>query len=318
MKKSFYISALSIFSLTLMGCSNNIAKVNGVEITKEDYQKTIEIIAATSGYVQGKSVEEIIETYRNESNENMKNEIVSFMVDNELLYQVAKDKASPPTNEEVNEKLQDVERSIDGNPSYKKKLEEIGVEKEYLEKEIYKDLTIQKYRNDYESKVSVSDEDIEKYYNVNNDKFKVEEINASHILISTLDENKKEISSDEKKQKYQLAVEILNKVKNGEDFSELAKKYSDDKLSGKYGGNLGYFSKNDMNVEFSNEAFKLSKGETSQIIETSYGYHIIRNNDKKIVTKELNQCREIIKENILNEKFIKHIEELKENAQIKR
>jgi len=85
-------------------------------------------------------------------------------------------------------------------------------------------------------------------------------IQASHILVN----------SEEK------AQEILNKIKQGASFEEMARVHSIDKSSGRNGGDLGSFSRGDLNPEFENAALKLNVGELSGIVKTSLGYHIIK------------------------------------------
>lgn len=89
-------------------------------------------------------------------------------------------------------------------------------------------------------------------------------IQASHILVN----------SEEK------AQEILNKIKQGASFEEMARVYSIDKSSGRNGGDLGIFSRGDLNPEFESVAFKLEVGELSGIVKTSLGYHIIKRTKK--------------------------------------
>ncbi len=71
----------------------------------------------------------------------------------------------------------------------------------------------------------------------------------------------------------------------------MAKKYSDDKATGKNGGQLGYFTKDDKNAEFTKEVFKLKKNEVSNVFETSYGYHIVKVTDKRERQKVLMSVR---------------------------
>lgn len=311
MKKTLCIGIISI-TASLMGCSDkNIANVNGVDITREDYERTMQIIAATSGYVQNKSIEDIEEYIDGKSESKLKNMIISFMVDNEILYQQAKDKIPQPSEDEINLKYEEVEVAINSNPGYKNKLEQIGINKDYLLREVSKDITIQKYRDEFENNTEVTQNEIENYYKNNMDKFIIEEVNASHILISRLYYEKNQIQKDK-------AIDILEKIKCGESFENLAKEYSDDKQSGKNGGNLGYFSKNEKNIEFANEAFKLDKNQISQLIETSYGYHIIKVNDKRKVIKNIEESKEDIIKYILSERYAKHIQELNEKSHIKR
>ncbi len=86
-------------------------------------------------------------------------------------------------------------------------------------------------------------------------------IKCSHILVK----------------KHSEALTIVEKLRNGETFSKLAKELSIDKASGKKGGDLGFFTKGMMVKPFEEAAFKLEKGTiTQQPIKTEFGYHIIK------------------------------------------
>jgi peptidyl-prolyl cis-trans isomerase C len=85
-------------------------------------------------------------------------------------------------------------------------------------------------------------------------------IKCSHILVKKQSE----------------AIEILEKIKKGENFSSLAKQFSLDKGSGKRGGDLGFFSKGMMVKPFEDTAFKLQVGEISEPVKTEFGYHVIK------------------------------------------
>lgn len=104
-----------------------------------------------------------------------------------------------------------------------------------------------------------------------------QDINASHILISTSDNvNGKEDEA------YSKAIEIRNSIIQGDiSFSEAAKKYSDDKSAKSNNGNLGYFTAFMMVYDFETASYETSIGEVSMPIKTKYGYHLIQVNDKR-------------------------------------
>lgn len=293
----------ALIFINMIGCSNKtVAKINDVDISKSEYKK-IEKFLYASGY---------IETSDSEINDD----ILSFIIDNEVAYQDAQKHEIIVKDSEVNEKFEQLKESLDINHYYKEKLEVVGITESFLKQQVKKDLTVIKYKENYLKNIKVKDKEIEDYYDSHKDQFNIEQVKASQILVSTLDENNKEVSKEEKEKLKEKAKAILEKINNNEDFGDLAKEYSDDKSSGKNGGNLGYFSKIDKNIEFTKEVFKLKTDQVSNLIETSYGYHIVKVTDKRIVTKSLDESKDYIKSKILNEKYIKHIDSLYEKGKI--
>lgn len=102
-------------------------------------------------------------------------------------------------------------------------------------------------------------------------------IRAQHILAAFKDS----LGNVDTLKAYQKILEVQEKIKAGEDFGELAKKYSDDKFSAKRNGDLGFFQRHRMVPEFEYAAFKLKVGEISPIVKTDYGYHIIKLTEEK-------------------------------------
>ena len=146
--------------------------------------------------------------------------------------------------------------------------------------------------NDYLGK-KIKDKDIEKYY----EEEIFGDIKLKHILISpntTSDMTTEQKEEAEKKAKKQ-AEDIIKKLDKKEDFSELAKKYSDDSATAKKGGDLGWVSTGDMVAEFDAAAFKLKKGKyTTSPVKTQYGYHIILKVDEKTKPSLKDSKKEII------------------------
>ncbi|MBP7793298.1 MAG: peptidylprolyl isomerase [Candidatus Goldbacteria bacterium] len=131
------------------------------------------------------------------------------------------------------------------------------------------------YRN-YLDELKIDVEKMKDYYAMHkNDYRKPEQIKASHILIIP-DASPTSPTGLTDEQASKLAEEIYKKIKSGEDFSALAKKYSRDTGSKDKGGDLGWFKKGEMVPEFEKAAFALKTGQVSEPVKTQFGYHIIK------------------------------------------
>ncbi len=126
-------------------------------------------------------------------------------------------------------------------------------------------------------KMPVTRDDLMRYYNEHKDQFRVQdEVNARHILVATPDT--KDAAAVEAARK--KAEDVLKQVKAGGDFAALAKKYSEDPGSKDQGGSLGWIGRGRTVKEFEQAAFALNKGETSGLVQSPFGFHIIRVDDK--------------------------------------
>lgn len=189
-----------------------------------------------------------------------------------------------------------VKRGLDKTPEFARKVEDfkrLTLASELLEKEIV-------------SKAKVSDQEAKDYYNKNKDEFvTTSQIKASHILVKSEDEARK----------------ILERLKKGEKFPDIARKESLDKGSAQNGGDLGYFSRGQMIPAFEKAAAALKVGELSSPVKTEYGYHIIKVTDKKTgPTVEFERIKDMIVQRLSGERqkeaFDKFIEDLKKNYKV--
>jgi peptidyl-prolyl cis-trans isomerase D len=133
--------------------------------------------------------------------------------------------------------------------------------------------------------VKISDAEIEAFYKQNLATYQMpEEVRASHILFKT--EGKTEADVEAK------AAEVLKRAKAGEDFAALAKQYSEDDSNNSKGGDLNYFTRGAMVPEFENAAFSMKTGEISDLVKTSFGFHIIKKVDhKQPTTRPVSEVR---------------------------
>ncbi len=124
--------------------------------------------------------------------------------------------------------------------------------------------------------------DYQSYYRDHQDQYRIpEQVNIRHILIKTpLPGPDGKVDDNGLKAAKNKAEDVLNKLKAGGNFAELAKKFSDDPGSGAKGGELGWINRGQTVPEFEKSAFSLKKGETSGLIQSSYGFHIIQLEDK--------------------------------------
>jgi peptidyl-prolyl cis-trans isomerase D len=132
------------------------------------------------------------------------------------------------------------------------------------------------------SQVQVTPADLQAYYRDHQDQYRVpEQVEVRHILIKTpLAGPDGKVDDNALKAAKAKADDVLSKVKAGGNFADLAKKYSDDTVSAEKGGELGWINRGQTVPEFEKAAFSLKKGETSGLVQSSYGFHIIQLTDK--------------------------------------
>jgi len=142
------------------------------------------------------------------------------------------------------------------------------------------------------AKTVVTPNEVQSYYNENIQQFQTpEQVRASHILLKT--EGKDEAAVRRQ------AEGLLEQVKAGADFAQLATKYSEDEGSAKAGGDLDYFGRGRMVPEFETAAFAMEPGQISDLVKTQYGFHIIKVVDKKpATTRSLDEVRAQISEQL--------------------
>jgi len=190
--------------------------------------------------------------------------------------------------------------------------------REYTRKEIIVNNLIE---NEIVPKVKVSDEEIQKFYNENKERYfsKPEQVRASHILIGV----DQKADAEAKQKAREKAEAVLKEVKEGKkEFAELAKSNSTCP-SKDQGGDLGPFGKGQMVKPFEDAAFALKQGETSGIVETQFGYHIIKLTERKAAENvSLDEAKpkiaEYLKGQKIQTKVAEYISELKGKTKVEK
>lgn len=167
----------------------------------------------------------------------------------------------------------------------------------------------------YRKTIQISDDQIAQYYDNHPEAFKTEKtVQARHILLK-LDEDAEDKTVEEKKEK---ALEIYKMATGGQDFAELAKKYSEGPTRDK-GGDLGTFKKETMVAPFADKAFSMKAGEISEPVRTQFGWHIIKvEKVNEGGTKSLDEVKDSIRRDLGDEqaraKALAHAEEVYDNV----
>ena len=283
--------------------------VDGVDITEGELYAVIkpqlDMIAAQAAQLPPTMIEQYKKQLREQGLEQL---ICSTLLDKKV-----KDANIVVTDEQVVDKIREL---VSDSPTplsleeTKKRLAEYGQDFEKVKLDVRTGLQRNQFMEmEWKGKIDVSDDEAKKYYEQNPKRFEIpEEIRASHILIKfdTTDST----DPNAAKAKARAKIEgLLKQIKDGADFAELAKANSVCP-SAPDGGDLGLFPRGKTTPPFEKAAFALPVGQISDIVETEYGYHIIKvtdHRDASVVSFE--QAKPDIVEQLKQEKQTKFVEE---------
>jgi peptidyl-prolyl cis-trans isomerase D len=157
---------------------------------------------------------------------------------------------------------------------------------------------------DFTGDVQVSDGEVAEQYELHkDDRFtEVEQVRARHILVAV----KSDADDKTKAAARKKAEDLHAKAKGGADFAALAKKISDDKATAPQGGDLGLFPHGRMTPTFETAAFALGVGEVSDVVESPFGFHVIKVEEhRQAGPKPLDAVRAEIRQSLVNERAVK-------------
>ncbi|MCF6209888.1 MAG: peptidylprolyl isomerase [Gammaproteobacteria bacterium] len=137
--------------------------------------------------------------------------------------------------------------------------------------EFRKQMLISRYFESYLND-RVSEEAVQNYYNTHKGEFQTEQVKVAHILIRTNDK----MSEAERKARLTLAQEAYGKARTDKSFEELAEQYSEDKVSAKQGGVIGWIKRGAIDPVFSEKVFSLVVNEISEPFATPFGFHVVK------------------------------------------
>lgn len=236
------------------------------------------------------------------------------LAEKELLYKQAKKSGIKVKDAEVDSLILQYARQQEGYSDIKTFLAEKGIDYDYFWDDVKSGIMIDRYLADIvlEKRTVTEEEILMAYEKMSRDTL----VSVQHILLLT--RKKSEREKEEIKEKM---ASILKEARSGVDFGELAKKYSEDPGSKDKGGLYENFGRHRMVKPFEDASFTVPVGEISDIVETRYGFHIIKVLSRGANDKPLDEIRPEIEQSIRNKSAnqIKqqHVEELKEKSEFK-
>jgi peptidyl-prolyl cis-trans isomerase C len=299
-----------------------VVTVNGVDITEQQLQKIIQSQMSRMTQANKQLPPSIAQALQKQ----LRPQAIEQLIAMQLLEQKAKETNVVITDDELNQQLTSI-ASAQNPPvtveQLKTMVENQGFNYEQWKNDVRKQLVPFKlFKSQFPEGVTVTQEDAKKYYDENPGQFEIkEEVRASHILIKPeTEEGKTEATSEAKAKAKAKAEDLLKQIKEGADFATLAKANSDCPSSAE-GGDLKFFTKDRMVAPFANAAFAMEPGQVSDIVETSFGYHIIKVTDRKPgSTTPFEKAKDSIIQRITQRKQIaqinKYIASLKTEANI--
>jgi peptidyl-prolyl cis-trans isomerase C len=237
--------------------------VNGEAINKAEFDKAIQSVEANAGGPVPPDQRDRI--YRG---------VLDRMIGYKLLIQETKARKLTVPDAELDARIAQIRSQFPSEEAFVETLAKQGVTVVQLRSDARNDMLVSTMlEGEMASTIAVTPEQVTDFYAKNPNQFQQpERVRASHILIGFSQ------GADEaaKVQARTKAAGVLTEVKAGKDFAALAKQHSSDTGSAQAGGDLGFFGPGQMVPPFDKAAFSMMPGQTSELVETDFGMHIIR------------------------------------------
>ncbi len=232
--------------------------------------------------------------------------VLNKLIDARLLIEEARKTGVELADNELDSAYKSFKAMYKSEEDFFKILRQIGDTEDSFKNKLCEDMLLRKYiKDNFYSGIDIDEEEIKRIYDENAEAFVTEEeVNANHILVESQEE----------------AELILNMLKDGGSFEELAKTHSKCP-SGKNGGSLGSFKRGAMVKEFEDAAFNLKTGEISEPVKTQFGYHLIKATGRTDSSKMgYDEAKKLIQNDLINEvvgrKMLDKLEALRKESSI--
>ena len=304
--------ALPALASEKLASEGKVAVVNGSIITREELVREVSIVRQRFARM-GRPVGDLQLIA-------LKGQVLESLISRELLYQESQKKGIKVKEETIRGEVARVRDRFSSEEEFKNTLSRMNLSEADVESQIERGLVIQEFIDkQFTQKVTVAEKDVKAYYDSHPDSFKQpEQVRASHILIK-VDPKADESQKAAARKKLE---EIRRRLLKGEDFVTLAREFSEGPSKVK-GGDLGYFGRGQMVKPFEDAAFALKIGELSDVVETRFGYHLIKvtgkNPETTIAYADIKErLQQYLKDEKVQEEVTVYVEELKTKAKVER
>lgn len=247
----------------------------------------------------------------------LEEQLVDQLIARELVLQDGAARGIAPTDEEVQAELDAIRGQFPSEEAFQDALAQQNLTLEEIERNIAEQIIIEEIlESDVLAEARVDEAAAREFYEDNPSFFETpDQVRASHILLLT-----QGATEDERAEARETIETILSELQDGGDFEALAREYSEDGTAER-GGDLGFFGRGQMVPEFEQAAFDLSVGETSGVVETQFGFHIVRVTDRmEAGTQSFDEVRgqieQFLGQEVQQNAFESYIERLREDAEI--
>jgi peptidyl-prolyl cis-trans isomerase C len=289
-----------------------VAIINDIPITEADVTLEVKRIQ-----FQAKAMQKPLDQSMMLS---MRGKVIDSLINRELLYQQSRAKGITTDEADIDNSIDQIKQRLEAGQSFEGLMVEMGITMETMRTQVGQASAIQKLLEvEVYPQAMVSEKESRIFFENNPQYFKKpEEVKASHILIQVAPD-----AGDEEKLAARKKIEdIQKKIEGGDDFADLARQYSEGP-SNVNGGDLGYFDRKKMVKPFSDTAFDLKPGQVSNIVETRFGFHLIKVYDKKAKSTYVfedikDRLGELLQHQKIQEETVRYLEELRRTAKVKR
>jgi len=289
------------------------ARVNGVEISNHRFDAFYQEYRRPHGINVAGRGDHLQRLTR------LRREAMDLMVEQEVIRQAAEAQGIEVTAAEIDAAVAEVSDPFKTPEDFTRRLETEGFTEESYREHVGRMIAASKYLDGIRAKAAtVSDAELESYYRDNEHRLTLpEQVRVRHILLTW----KPMGTRDDRAAIREQMVPLLERARSGEDFAALAREHSDDSATARNGGDTGFFHQGQMVPAFEDVAFALQPGEVSDMVETPFGVHIIRREERKEARLlPLDEVREQLRDHIREEKMEAAVEQetarLREQAEI--